>query len=615
MAGAQGKFDGAARIGKPRAADLCAIYRRIEAEALDLGKGGKITRSRSEPVEARTGQGSGGGRKALSLSVRQRVNAAKRLPPAIVKVIRKGQTGGKRDLRNQLDYLTRNGDLNLTRADGEVIDSAEGMADLMQSWKIDFESTGWKHKTTHLLVSSPEGTDPEVVWRAADRFAGAMFEGGTGGERWDYVKIAHDDTEYPHVHFVVNNLGLDTGEQFKVWPTHRINPQLLRTTWSEAARAEGLELDDTPRRARGLPPSREKTPDRQRAEEGEVSTYYLNRAAREIVAASEGRETGRARQFRRAFGEILEAEREAYRETAESLRSGAILMQSDALRRDAEVVDAFADGMTMPPTDGDLVVAHLRHLSKKPEVSRIDAFRIAALGMVIGEEGEEWRILSRVEQDEAHSAVAGPEDMAEAVRKRFDYMQQLFKLEDDPARRVEFQARLGQERIRLAALAERPEWTDPDLAGDADRPVTEARQALLATEQDDAREWMVAEADRIVLETFSTLSAEPEEMLARIRYEGPVDRATARQWRAEEIVEVMQMHSVSEAEAEHAIETAHRLALDAYDRAPERLQEAKRFDAPDVEEETRAVLNEQGDRQREADAAKETVKRDRGMKL
>ena len=601
MAGAQGKFGGAARIGKPRAADLRAIYGRIEAEAVDLGKGGKIARSRSEPVEAKAGQGSGGGRKALSLSVRQRVNAAKRLPPAIVKVIRKGQTGGKRDLRNQLDYLTRKGELNLTRADGEVIDSAEGMADLMQGWKIDFESTSWKHKTTHLLVSSPEGTDPEVMWRAADRFAGAMFEGEQGGERWDYVKIAHDDTEYPHVHFVVNNLGLDSGEQFKVWPTHRINPQLLRTTWAEAARAEGLELDDTPRRARGLPPSREKTPDRQRAEEGEVSTYYLNRAAREIVAASEGRETGRARQFRCAFGEILEAERQAYRETAESLRSGAILMQSDALRRDAEVVDAFADGMTMPPTDGDLVVAHLQHFAKEPKLSGINAFRIAALGMVIGEEGEEWRILSEVEQDEAHPT----EDMAEAVRKRFDYMQQLFKLEDDPARRVEFQARLGQERISLAALAERPEWTEPDVAGDADRPVTEARQALLATEQGDAREWIVADADRIVLETFSTLSAEPEEMLARIRYEGPVDRATARQWRAEEVAEVMEAHSVSEAEAVNAIETAHRLAFDAYDRAPERLQEAKRSDVSSDREDARAVPNKQADMQREMNEVRE----------
>ena len=90
MADVQAKFGGAARIGKPRAADLRAIYGRIEADALDLGKGGKIARSRPEPSDVKPLQGGGGGRRAaLPLSVRQRVNAARRLPPAIVKVCAK----------------------------------------------------------------------------------------------------------------------------------------------------------------------------------------------------------------------------------------------------------------------------------------------------------------------------------------------------------------------------------------------------------------------------------------------------------------------------------------------------------------------------------------------
>ncbi len=643
MAGAQAKFGGAARIGKPRSPDLRAIYGRIEAEALDLGKGGKIARSRPEPMEMRSGQGGGSRPPALNLSVRQRVNAARRLPPAIVKVIRKGQTGGKADLRNQLNYLTRNGELSLTRADGSVIDSVETMADAMRTWQVDFDATTWKHKTTHLLVSSPQGTDPEVVWRAADRFAKAMFEGGArsagqGGETWDYVKIAHNDTDYPHVHFVVNNLGLETGEQFKVWPTHRINPQLLRTTWAEAARAEGLELDDTPRRARGLPPSREKTPDRQRAEEGEVSTYYLNRAAREIVAASEGRETGKARRFRSAFGEILEAERGAYREVADSLRAGAALMGSDALRRDAEIVDAFTDDMKMPQTDGDLIIAHLRHLAKKPkgtpEVSGIDAFREAALTMVQDGNEKGWRIMSETERAERYS----DENIAEAVRKRFEYTEQLFKLENDPAKRADLQARLGQEKVRLAALAERPEWATGDAAKEADRPVTESRRALLAagagreasasdsTEprsadtrlavaaSDASEQRIMADADRAAMRAFELAGVDPEAALHRVRYEGPVDRATARQWRAEEVSESAQARSTSEADAVQAVERAHEVAFAAYDHAAKRLRQAAPTDVPGNGEDARAVLNEQADMQRKADEADETAKRNRKMK-
>jgi len=594
---------GASHIGKPRTADLRAIYGRIEAEALDLGKGGKIVRSRPEPIVPKSGESRGGGRAALPLSVQQRVNAARRLPPAIVKVIRKGQTGGKGDLRNQLDYLTRKGELSLTRADGGVIDGADSMAELMQGWRIDFEATEWKHKTTHLLVSSPEGTDPEVVWRAADRFADAMFGGASGGESWDYVKIAHNDTEYPHVHFVVNNLGLDTGEQFKVWRTHRINPQLLRTTWAEAARAEGLELDDTPRRARGLPPSREKTPDRQMAEEGEVSTYYLNRAAREIVAASEGRETGRAMRFRRAFGEILEAERGAYREVAESLRAEATLAGSDAMQRDAEAVDSFANDMAMPPTDGDLVIAHLRHLAKEPKVSGVEAFKGAALGMVRGDDGGGWRILS--EAEEAQPA----ENVAEAVRTRLEYAEALFKLEDDPAKRVQLQARLGQEKIRMAGLAERPEWAAPDAAGEADRPVTDARRALLATAvgQGADGQRMVVEADKAAMRAFDDAGVDAEAALHRVRYEGPVDRATARQWRGEEVAESAQAHSTSEADAVQAVERAHRTAFAVYGIAAKRLQQAAPNDVPGDDEHGRIV-------QHEADAAEETKRRSRGMK-
>lgn len=634
MASAQAKFGGAARVGKPRAPDLRAIYGRIEAEALDLGKGGKIARSRPELMEARAGQGGGHRPPALNLSIRQRVNAAKRLPPAIVKVIRKGQTAGKADLRNQLNYLSREGDLSFTQADGRMIDGVEGMAELMQGWRIDFDATDWKHKTTHLLVSSPQGTDPEVVWRAAERFGKEMFGGASGGEAWDYVKIAHNDTDYPHVHFVVNNLGLDTGEQFKVWPTHRINPQLLRTTWAEAARAEGLELDDTPRRARGLPPSREKTPDRQRAEEGEVSTHYLNRAAREIVAASEGREMGRALRFRRAFSNILEAERDAYRETADTLRAGAAFLGSDAMRRDAEEVDAFADSMKMPPTDGDLVVAHLRHLAKEPTLSGIEAFRGAALNMVRDKAGKGWRIMSEAERTERYSE----EKIGEAVRERLQDTEALFKLEEDPAKRAELQARLGQEKIRLAGIAKRPEWAGDDVAKLADRPVVEARKALRSmgtgkgssttndTEprSEDARQAVaasdaseariMADADRAAMRAFEVAGVDPEAALHRIRYEGPVDRATARQWRSEEVAESAKARSTSKADAMQAVERAHEAAFAAYDHAAKRLRKASPTDIPGNGEDSRAVRNEQVDMQYKAQEAEETAKRNRKMK-
>jgi len=120
MATGRVKLGRPSRVGTPRAPDLQSIYGRIEKDALDLGRGGKIVRSRvagpsSEPVRDRGGRSCA----ALDLSLGQRVNAARRLPPAIVKVVRNGQTGLKADLQNQLNYLTREGDLALTTANGE----------------------------------------------------------------------------------------------------------------------------------------------------------------------------------------------------------------------------------------------------------------------------------------------------------------------------------------------------------------------------------------------------------------------------------------------------------------------------------------------------------------
>ena len=614
MAGAQAKFGGSSRVGKPRAPDLRSIFGRIEQDALDIGKGGKIARSRSDaPLDDRnSGQGAVGGRgyAALDLTLQQRVNAARRLPPAIVKVIRNGQTGARSELQNQLNYLTREGELSLTMASGEQVDSPETMAEVMRMWGVDFDATNWNHKTTHLLVSSPHGTDPEIVWRAAERFATKMFEGGQG-ESWDYAKIAHNDTEYPHVHFVVNNLGLETGEQFKVWRTHRINVPMLRTAWAEAARAEGLQLDDTPRRARGLPPARMKTPDRQMAEEGEVSTYYLKRAATEITAAAEGRKTKRAKTFKRAFSGILEAERSAYRATAASLRAGAALLKSDDMRRDADLVDAFADQMGMPLTDGERVVAQLRETAAMADRSiGPEAFRDAAMTMLKDGDGKGWRVMSAADQATQYTA----EDISTAVQKQIAYSEQIVQLVDDPERRVRLSAQLGTEKIKLAGLAKRPDWASGEGAEAADRPVAAVRARLAVAASDAGEARIMAEADRAAMTAFEIAGLDPEAALHRIRYEGPVDKATAQQWRSEEVEESIKARASNTGDAEVAVNRAHEAAFAAYNHAAKRLRTHAPVDVSGDSEAARAVQAEQQDMSQKAELAKETAQRSRRLK-
>jgi len=242
--------------------------------------------------------------------------------------------------------------------------------------------------------------------------------------------------------------------------------------------------------------------------------------------------------------------------------------------------------------------------------------------------------MSEAERAERYSA----DNIAEAVQRRFEYTEALFKLEEDPAKRAQLQARLGQEKIKLAGLAERPDWAAGDSAAEADRPVAEARRALLgagtsrgekasddatprsaetrlAVAASDASEQRImAEADKAAMRAFEVAGVDPEAALHRVRYEGPVDRVTARQWRAEEVAESVQARSTSEADAMQAVERAHETAFAAYDNAAKRLRSAAPGDVSGDGENARAILDEQADMHHKADAAEETAKRSRGMK-
>jgi len=73
----------ATRTGRLRAPDLRSIYERIEPDALDLGRKGRIAHSRSDAGVENPKFGSGRlGYAALDLTFQQRINAAKRLPPS-----------------------------------------------------------------------------------------------------------------------------------------------------------------------------------------------------------------------------------------------------------------------------------------------------------------------------------------------------------------------------------------------------------------------------------------------------------------------------------------------------------------------------------------------------
>jgi hypothetical protein len=167
----------------------------------------------------------------------------KKAPEVMVKI--SGSSRGMNKIRAHLEYISRNGKVELENENGEKISSREGVRDLCDEWKnglYGVPAEGTKREAFNIVLSMPPGTDRARVNAAAVEFAQHQF-----GENHQFVAAAHDDERHPHVHLCVKSLGLDGT---------RLNPrkadlQHWREQFAESLRHHGIEANATPRFARG----------------------------------------------------------------------------------------------------------------------------------------------------------------------------------------------------------------------------------------------------------------------------------------------------------------------------------------------------------------------------
>ena len=203
----------------------------------------------------------GGGRYNYRLRPEQRVKNAQRIPQAVVKIIPGGGCSGRGQLTAQLNYLSRDGDLELEEGYRDFrnpIWDTDGIRDTATRWAMDWEdamsrdgrTARAKNKTFHMLISYPEGTDPETAKEAADKFADRLCHSGEFGDEWRNVRAWHTDRTHPHMHLVIDRLG-ESGRMMQIHPAKPINPKRLRALQVDTAAEYGLALNDTPRVSRG----------------------------------------------------------------------------------------------------------------------------------------------------------------------------------------------------------------------------------------------------------------------------------------------------------------------------------------------------------------------------
>src|SRR5665647_2423078 len=153
---------------------------------------------------------------------------------------------GAQHVKAHLDYITRNGNIEMENDRGEIFEGKREVNELFEDWKKDF-SNSRRHQdqrdTMHMVLSMPETVDPESVNNATRQFAKANF-----GKTHEYAFVLHTDTPQPHCHLTVKCEGFDG---------KRLNPrkadlQRWREEFAEKLRSQGVDAEATPRCSRGV---------------------------------------------------------------------------------------------------------------------------------------------------------------------------------------------------------------------------------------------------------------------------------------------------------------------------------------------------------------------------
>ena len=213
-------------------------YDEDSLTGLDTAKRGSGPKGRRVP----------GGRKWTG-DLRQRGRTARGLPQAVFKISSYSHNSGA--VWDRVNYIGRDGELEVEDPNGKTLGQVE-LERMVEDWNTEMGEEGGRRVAMSAMVAFPEGVDQEKATEAARQFFAAAF-----GENHDYIFAGHTDTKNFHVHVVVEAAGHD-GKQLRI---QRDDIQDLRMMFAEKAHEQGIELDASPRWARGLGAARQPGPE------------------------------------------------------------------------------------------------------------------------------------------------------------------------------------------------------------------------------------------------------------------------------------------------------------------------------------------------------------------
>lgn len=267
------------------------------------------------------------------------MRVAKKAPEVIVKVSGSGKKPGQ--ILAHMTYITRNGKVEAENERGEKIDGLAEVQEVFNEWGFDTSraSTRRRALTVNIVLSMPEGTDPEAVLAASRGFAKEQF-----GENHQYLMALHTDTKQPHVHLSVKAQGFDL-----TWlKRSKADLQEWRERFAQKLRDQGIEAEATPRRARAAVRKANTQAMHHLAKEPKRSTVIASKVE-EAIREIDGQTSAGARPWERAIAERQRQVRNAYAQIEQDLRGA----RNDVSRKAADQLAGFLNSLPAMETERD----------------------------------------------------------------------------------------------------------------------------------------------------------------------------------------------------------------------------------------------------------------------
>ena len=259
---------------------------------------------------------------------------AKKAPEVVVKVSGSGKRSGH--ILAHMTYITRNGKVEAENERGEKIKGLEEVKETFAEWGFQVnDSERRRAQTVNIVLSMPEGTDPQAVLAASREFAKEQF-----GDNHQYLMALHTDTAQPHVHLSVKAQGFDL-----TWlKRSKADLQEWREQFAQKMRDQGIDAEATPRRARGVVRKGKTQAMHHLAKEPKRSSVIKEKVDAAIREVHE-KKPRRDRPWEEAIIERQRKVREAYSTVAQELRAA----RDQASHKAADQLVEFLRGL--PPIE------------------------------------------------------------------------------------------------------------------------------------------------------------------------------------------------------------------------------------------------------------------------